>query len=80
MQACERPGCAERVVERVRRVRVIDDHGERLPGNDRLEATRDRSQGLDPASNGVEIDATLERRGCRRQAIGYVEGTDQRCR
>ena len=59
---------ADDVLERVGRVRVVDDHGERLAGVDRLEPARDARQRLDSALDRVAVDT---------ERLGGEGGTDR---
>ena len=67
----------EHVDERVGRVRVVDDHGERLSGLDRLESARHAGDRRDPAADRVLVDPELASRPDRTERVRSVEAAAQ---
>ena len=65
-------------VERVRRVRVVDDHRERLPLVDRLEPPRDPRHLANPLRELVVVDVEQDARRDHPEHVLDVEPTPQR--
>ena len=69
---------AEHVLQRVRRVGVVDQHREALPLIDGLEPPRDLPGALDRRHRRVERDPERACGGERREHVGDVEAPAQR--
>ena len=68
---------AQHIVERVGGVRVVDDHAERLPCLDRLEAAGDARDGLEAAPDRIRVDSERARRGDCARGVLSVEAAAQ---
>ncbi len=67
----------QRVLQRVGRVRVVHDHGERLPGAHRLEPARHALRACQAVDHGLERQAHGQHRRRRRQRVLDVEARRQ---
>ena len=65
------------VLERIRRVRVVDDHRKRLARVDRLEAAGDTGNRLDARADRSLVDPELASGPDRAERVGAVEPTPQ---
>ena len=74
---CELARGAQDVLERARLVGVVDDHRERLPLVDRLEAPGHAAHRLEPARDRVVVDAEQPRSGERAERVLDVEAAAQ---
>jgi hypothetical protein len=59
-----------------RSVRVVHDHGHRVPTRHPLESPRDSVESLEAGQDLVEVEAGGERTDARGHRIGDVEGAD----
>src|SRR5438132_4126271 len=73
----DRPQLAEDLLEALRRVRVIEDHAERLAEVDALHPSADAAVTLEPRADLVERQPDRDTRGCRGQGVRRVPAAAQ---